>query len=368
MFVRQHFAVFLITLSLTNALLAINPLKDLLVHRQYVKKALRHRYQAMGMQQRAEAKTETITYDATGPDTTPGAPSPTQNTTYTLITPSLGADPIPITQQSQVITSFVPQYTLCPLGISASNGPRYTNSSRSPVTLTSSGKSMSTWNSGQCSTGYNPTLTTVCHTVLQGIATAATVTNCSQQITFSTDKNYTQDSTTTTVSQVGTFTLTTSIRLLTTYFAAPWQALVTPGAVPSRVNVRICSTNANGDQVCVNYVEMWKLSTITMQMGEIQHVTIEKTMSGPSALLIETLRTDITAVRTLVSVDTTVGVFRPYETVTLLRNATDTNQGPTTRTVTVTTTRSVELASSMTFGQAMPTGTTEDHTENTRGL
>lgn len=54
--------------------------------------------------------------------------APSQHT-YTSITPSPGADPVMITTQYQLVTSYVPQYTLCPLS-AVPNAPGFNSLGR----------------------------------------------------------------------------------------------------------------------------------------------------------------------------------------------------------------------------------------------
>ena len=107
----------------------------------------------------------------------------TSNSFYTIITPSLGAAPVKVTKQSQAVATFVPLMTMCvgpPVAfVPITNvGPPYLN------------YSMSVAGNGSCSTYYTRTVMTVYATTLTGLATRIKVSQCSQEVTFSSDFGY----------------------------------------------------------------------------------------------------------------------------------------------------------------------------------
>lgn len=109
----------------------------------------------------------------------------------TYITPSPGAKPIAVTEQSQYVTSFEPQYTLCEL-------PPLAFFSASPVRPSTVASTAPYRNysisipegNGTCTTVYKPTHTMVCATTLTGLFDKWTVTQCDQELTFSTQYGY----------------------------------------------------------------------------------------------------------------------------------------------------------------------------------
>ena len=109
----------------------------------------------------------------------------------TYITPSPGAKPIAVTEQSQYVTSFEPQYTLCEL-------PPLAFFSASPVRPSTVDSTAPYRNysisipegNGTCTTVYKPTHTMVCATTLTGLFDKWTVTQCDQELTFSTQYGY----------------------------------------------------------------------------------------------------------------------------------------------------------------------------------
>ncbi|KAL1301600.1 hypothetical protein AAFC00_005830 [Neodothiora populina] len=106
----------------------------------------------------------------------------------TFVTPSPHAIPVPITTQSQTVTSFIPQYTLCelPPGPEASvmTTPTLTTAPYKNFTVPKPSSTKS------CTTIYSPTISMVCATVLTGLVDRYSVTACNQYITFSTNYGY----------------------------------------------------------------------------------------------------------------------------------------------------------------------------------
>lgn len=260
----------------------------------------------------------------------------------TFLTPSPSATPIAITRQSQVETSFVPQLTLCALpplafysgswSVSATSGPRYQNLS---VSVPSG--------SGTCQTMYSPTPTTICATVLTGIATRITVSDCEQDITFSTDYGYTLVTPTATAnasaaSDSSPITPAPSIRTLTTYYLAPWQSLTAAEQQPTDVEKKICNTFANGTTQCVDISEVWEVQIVTMTATTVSHVDLTTTLPGPAKLMIETIHMDITETAMTLSLSTALVLHYELETTTtstITRTVPRTLTGPT-QTVTET--------------------------------
>ena len=189
-------------------------------------------------------------------------------TTYTIITPSPSASPIPITSQSQVVTTYVPILTLCPLSTrSAGNAPRsvapYFNGTAPFRNTTGDG----------CITKFSASRTTVCDTTLKGIATQYHVTTCNQQIIFSSLYGYSLSTIAPTdTSESGPLP---TIETVTTYFQAPWQA-VTDGEMPTDVIQRVCSPVPTNTQQCIDIQEIWEtipISTVTSTTSHVGRVS-----------------------------------------------------------------------------------------------
>ncbi|KAK3711867.1 hypothetical protein LTR37_009385 [Vermiconidia calcicola] len=109
----------------------------------------------------------------------------------TYITPSPGATPVAVTEQSQIVTSYIPQFTLCDL-------PPVGFVSISPLPLSARPTTAPYHNysviiptgTGECTTIYDPTITMVCATTLTALVDRYTVTNCNQDLTFSTEYGF----------------------------------------------------------------------------------------------------------------------------------------------------------------------------------
>ncbi|KAL8792582.1 MAG: hypothetical protein Q9195_004805 [Heterodermia aff. obscurata] len=217
----------------------------------------------------------------------PGAGTSTV-TALTFFTPSPAAEPVPITSQSQVVTSYIPLMTICPLlvppTIPALPLPTVTFNSTSRGTVTSAfvpassgaslyrrqygeetdtpyaNSSIPTSTLSSCSVFYTPTTTSICHTTLSPLASPIIpITECHQKVTFSTDHGYTL------VSSAGPYyanvstTAPVSVLSLTSYFVAPWQYIYT-GIPADMVDVVICNTTV-GRRVCTTTAEDWAPGT-----------------------------------------------------------------------------------------------------------
>jgi hypothetical protein len=269
------------------------------------------------------------------------AEATTEPTILTLVTPSPSATPIAVTQQSQIVTSYVPQITVCalpPLAFvsgaflnPAASGPPFLNYSVS----TPSG-------SGECLTTYSPTVTPICYTVLNGIASRITVSDCSQSITFSSDSDFILDTSRPTQKVSNQISPTPYIRPVTTYYVAPWNEL-TSGETPEHVQVNVCTTYANGTAMCMDSIELWSIEIVTSVGSSTTHVDITTTVNGPARVMVETYHMDVTATKTLFALSTHMGLEYEFETLTTIRGTGSFERSTTTvtRTSTNTITRNV---------------------------
>ncbi|PSK34891.1 hypothetical protein B9Z65_1474 [Elsinoe australis] len=228
--------------------------------------------------------------------TTPSAPL-----VYTYITPSPGATPIPVTSLGQFVTSYVPQYTLCalpPIAQIPQPTPTPWPSTRPYNNYTASYDS----GTGRCSTIYSETVTEVCATTLTGLVDRYTITSCAQNVTFSTQYGYLLITATPTTAAPATITPfpTVTVRTLTTYFIASWQALTTAGP-PTDVDLRICSLQSNGTNLCVLEYQIWRPTTVTYVEISTTSINLTTTMAGPSQLIFETITANVSARLTTVS-------------------------------------------------------------------
>lgn len=234
----------------------------------------------------------------------------------TLITPSPGASPVAVTKQSQIVTSYVPQFTLCELPpiefFSISPVP-----SARPATAPYQNYSISIPpGNGTCTTIYSQTATMVCATTLSGLVTTYPVTNCAQEITFSSQYGYTLATPTPTRNAVGNGTYTfrnatamitaaPSIATLTTYYLAPWQEL-TAGTAPADIVKEVCETFDNGTE-CITQYQVWHTSLVTQKATSTFSLNISTTIHGPSQVIIfESYVANVTEVLTTFSMATTM--------------------------------------------------------------
>ena len=224
---------------------------------------------------------------------------------YTYITPSPGATPVPVTRLGQPVTSYIPQYTACLLPPVA-QAPQPTPTTW-PTTAPYRNYTAS-WESGYgtCSTIFSETVTEVCRTTLSGLIDRYTIMSCAQNVTFSTQYGYIlatpsiSPDVTTAASADTPATITSSaspepsIRTLTSYFIASWQALTTAGP-PSDVDLRICSYLTNGTRVCVLEYQAWNTTTVTYIATTTTSINLTTTIAnGPSQIIFETITANIT--------------------------------------------------------------------------
>ena len=196
---------------------------------------------------------------------------PTTITVYTVVTPSPEASPITITRQNQWITSFQPQLVLCPLAgpdvaLRATPTPVkrqllapsyiYNTSSVLPGTAVAT----------VCSTIYSPTLTPICHSTLQPLGgLPITITDCTQDITFSTDHGLAS----------GSGNHAGRTELLTTKYHARWSS-VTTGVPKATVTADVC--RSNGD--CTTYLERWGTRALEAVSTRTSTIRVSEVVSG----------------------------------------------------------------------------------------
>lgn len=287
------------------------------------------------------------------------------STILTYITPSPSASPVAVTKQSQIVTSFVPQFTLCEL-------PPIEFFSISPPSVSATYTTAPYKNysisippgNGTCTTIYSPTVTMVCATTITALVDRYTVSECAQDITFSTEYSYvlvtptvsplsnsstasssssakgsisssskaprsskdslSLDSTSIEISvpsstvatsnlhrrQISstpsTITPGPSIVTLTTYYIAPWAEL-TAGTAPTDVDLKVCRTFATNDSTeCVREYQVWSTSLVTLTTTSVTSINISTTIHGTSQIMVETFVANVTEDLTTFSMSTTM--------------------------------------------------------------
>lgn len=276
-------------------------------------------------------------------DSSTRAPATTDESSTSIlfyVTPSPSATPIPITSQGETITSYVLQNEYCLLPPLA-----FSNTTVAEPSMTFTTYSISTpIGTGECFPTYSPTITPVCSTTLGGLGTWQIITNCSQEITFSTVYGSIMD---TTAISSGTVTPSLYTRTLTTYYVAPWQdftATPSPPTPPQDVAVKVCSIYSNGTRICIERIEVWLVSTYTTVSTMVVPVDFTATFTEPGTLLIGTFSTLFTMNETVVSTSTKAVILYDIEaitTITLNMTAGNMASGQSTSTSTVTTTQTV---------------------------
>jgi hypothetical protein len=310
----------------------------------------------------------------------------------TYITPSPSASPVGVTSQSQIVTSFVPQFTLCELPFVEFFSISTPRISANPTTAPYKNVSVSLPSgTGECTTIYSPTITMVCATVITALVDKYTVSECPQEITFSAELDYVLVTPTSTplpalpspnsgvpglessimssysIPQASglpisgslarsivmsaplslatssnlhrrqvssgptTITPGPSIETLTTYYLAPWTEL-TAGTPPTDVDLKVCRTFAANDTTeCVREYQVWSTSLVTLTSTSVTSINISTTIHGMSQILVETFVANVTEQLTTFSMSTTMDLeFQTEWTTTHSSNRTlSPSTGPT---------------------------------------
>ena len=200
--------------------------------------------------------------------TTTRASFTTTITVLTFVTPSPSASAIAITSQSQLVTSYIPQLTACPI---TTYGPplpkRQVPHSSGPIYSYSNSSRPTTKPFPSCSVLYSPTITPICHTTLTplgGIPT--TITACDQNIAFKTDYGFYYPSN-------GT------VELVPTTYVAPWNS-VTTGVPAGTVLAYVCPSGGT----CTEYAETWYTEVFQATETSMSTVDINTVVTGVSFL------------------------------------------------------------------------------------
>ncbi|KAJ4286321.1 hypothetical protein N0V90_013355 [Kalmusia sp. IMI 367209] len=218
---------------------------------------------------------------------------------YSLIYPSPDASAVEITAQSQVVTSYLPEMTWCvapPIGFIPVSTAPYLNSTSYEVIAAGTGR---------CETVYVPTETTVCATTLTGIASKITVSDCDQEITFSSECGFTLETPTPVATNFSLITPAPTVKRMMTYWIAPWQSL-TAGDTPSDVDIKICTVEKDDSLECIRYQEVWEVVVVTKTFTTYREVQLTTTVTGPGTLIVETMEAYITDTIETIDLSTTL--------------------------------------------------------------
>lgn len=230
-------------------------------------------------------------------------------TIYSLFYPSPDAAAVEITTQSQVLTSYLPEMTWCvgpPLALQPV-------SMKAPYLNMTTDYDVITAGTGRCETVYVPTETTVCATTLTGLASKITVSECDQEITFSSECGFTLETPTPTMTASSLITPAPTVKRMMTYWLAPWQSL-TAGDTPSDVDIKVCTVQDDESMECIRYQEVWEVFVVTKTITTQREVQLTATVTGPGTLIVETLNAVITDTVETVDLSTTLLLETEIET------------------------------------------------------
>ena len=240
--------------------------------------------------------------------------------------PSPAANPIPITEQNQIATSFAPQLTVCVLPPVAFVPYNETTNLNRTILINSTTKELTEpafvasipEADEVCSTFFKPSSTTICATILTGLATRATVTECDQEITFSSQWGFKLETPAPQISDlmnssVATIFASPTIQTLITYYRSPWQSL-TAGNVPKDVEVTICRMSPDGSrEQCVEVRELWSVVPVIMTSTILSEVEFTTVITGPAKIRVETIEMDISKDILEISLSTTLLLEYEFE-------------------------------------------------------
>lgn len=169
------------------------------------------------------------------------------------------------TSITQLVTFYTPEFTVCPIrpvgsgySLLAVQGaqndtatPPYSNSSGPPTTT--------------CSTHYTSAVTPVCRTTITPLGNfPITITDCKQNVTFSTDHGCTLLKNRMLVSK-------------TTNYVAPWDSVVT-GVPQGVVQAEVCQHGGP----CTTYHELWGVRVVMVTLASTSTLEISAVITGVS--------------------------------------------------------------------------------------
>ncbi|TVY43697.1 hypothetical protein LOCC1_G004785 [Lachnellula occidentalis] len=186
--------------------------------------------------------------------------------TYSVPSPSVITPTL--TSQSMIVTSVVAAYEVC----------------NTPAPNTTS----------TCSTVFRNITTSLCSTVLTAWFTSITVTDCNQNITFSTQSSYSLATATTISSTPPAFpagqassqgpTAATFVQSVVSYFIAPWQSLA--ANTPNNITVLICKFDQDKNKICQEIQEVWVVHTESVPVTSTSMVSVSTSFTVPAVLLL----------------------------------------------------------------------------------
>jgi len=190
-------------------------------------------------------------------------PSLMPSTIRDYITSSWEAGTILATSISQVVTVYIPEFTVCPIPPVRSGYPLLPGQSSPNDMGRQSYSNYSTSPNSGCSTHYSSTATPICHTNITPLGNfPIAITDCKQNVTFSTDHGYTLVDDRTVVSK-------------TTKYVAPWDSVVT-GVPQGVVQAEVCQQ----DGPCTTYHEVWGVKVVMVTLTSISTLDFSAVVTG----------------------------------------------------------------------------------------
>jgi hypothetical protein len=134
-----------------------------------------------------------------------------------------------------------------------------------------------------CSMVLETITTTTCSTVLTGFFTKLTITDCKQNITFSSQSSYSLA----TVSATQTAVLASGspssyVQKIVSYYIAPWQSLA--AGTPSDVAVLICKTDNIGRMSCKEILEVWVVHKVYVPVKSTSTISVSQSFASVSQI------------------------------------------------------------------------------------
>jgi hypothetical protein len=166
-----------------------------------------------------------------------------------------------VTSQGMVVTSMVAAYEIC-------NTPEVNTSS--------------------CSTVFQNITTSQCSTILTAWFTSVTITDCDQNITFSTQSSCAVATATNDPAEISALptgqslspTPTTYVQSIVSYYIAPWQSLA--ANTPTNITVLVCKFNQAGRETCQEIREVWTIHTEYVPVTSTSTLSLSTSFSSVS--------------------------------------------------------------------------------------
>ncbi|KAI9743482.1 MAG: hypothetical protein M1818_002795 [Claussenomyces sp. TS43310] len=139
-----------------------------------------------------------------------------------------------------------------------------------------------------CSTVFEAQTTTICSAVLTGFFARVTVSECDQNVTFSTKSGFQLATTLAPATATGALaarqdqSTTMYVQSVVSYYVAPWQSIA--ANTPTGITVVVCTFSITGVETCSQINEVWAVHTAYVPVTMTSAVSIAAYF--PSAVLL----------------------------------------------------------------------------------